>query len=208
MLQNIEQGRRTSRSLPHSDELPSVDHPHNPSFAGKCRSRSPLPDVRVACNFSCLILLSNMIPKWSSICNNVDRKRKLTSLVSQITIIADTTDFSGGNPSDESFIPRRVTRAAARLVFFEVRRFTGMLSTTSVRRAWGEAGKDPHVGSSHPKFGIVCDMRKGSSAVYTFKTHGGINARGSANIGSCVFHAYSSSASLNVDTPPQGLYNR
>ena len=142
-----------------------------------------------------------MIPKWSSICNNVGEKRKLTSLVSQITIIADTTDFSGGNPSDESFIARRVTRAAARLVFFEVRRFTGMLSTTSVRR--GEGGKDPHVGSSHPKFGIVCDMRKGSSAVYTFKTHGGINARGSANIGSCVFDPYSSSASF-IDTPPQG----
>ena len=144
MLQNIEQGRHTSRSLRHSDELPPVDQPHNPLFAAKYRSRSPLLDVPAACNSSCLILPSN-IHKWLSICNNINSKRKLTSLIPQIIIIADTADFNGGNASDVSLIAQRTTRAVSRLVFFEPRSFSGILSRTSVRRIWGEERKDPPV---------------------------------------------------------------
>ena len=135
MLKIFNQEKRTSRFARHSDGLPLVGQSHNPSFAAKYRSRSPLPDVRVACNSSCLIWPSN-IKKWLSIRNNVNSKRKLTSLISQIIMIADTTDFNGGNPSEASLIARRATRAAARLVFFEPRSFSGILSRTSVRRTW------------------------------------------------------------------------
>jgi hypothetical protein len=63
--------------------------------------------------------------------------------MSQTTIIAPATDFSGGNASDESLIARRAIRAAARVLRFVSERPNLMLRET---RAVGWKTKRVRVG--------------------------------------------------------------